>query len=174
MKTYLNDPFYEYNELTFIERFNKAEKLKPLPFVWHVSNRNNRASIFQNGLVRPTDHAVFANNVYPTVDEIMGFDPIFIDIIDESDSINDLMYSSWDEFVEVKYDFWRIDTTAFEADWRINPKTQSVKSICIMQSIPSKFIQLFKYKSAKTEFIESVVGAVSIINRVAGLYPVLK
>ena len=90
------------------------KKIIPQMFVWHVTLRENRDTIFKFGL-RPdkSEHnCVFANNHGK---KITLFYPFCLEIYNDTFRNENL----------IKYDYWRIDTTLFDADWYIDPNMKN-------------------------------------------------
>jgi hypothetical protein len=86
------------------------EKIIPERYVWHLSSPENRASILKFGLTLEFgDHkCIFANN--------QSFNVIFMYpfCLEEENG-------RYRPDNLLKYDFWRIDTARFKADWYIDP-----------------------------------------------------
>lgn len=162
---------------TFNELFIREMTINPLRYVWHVSYKNCRKSIFKKGIIKQSgDYAVFANNQHAYKNAIETFWPIPIDSYDEVIADENV---PWDQFVENIYDFWRIDTHSFKAEWRVDPLMRidyyvnNLRSpfhyICTKQDIPVNAITLYNYNIDKVEVFENVTGTVSVINH-QGLY----
>jgi hypothetical protein len=140
---------YEY----FNHAFENSKIINPARFVWHVASRENRWSINRKGIIKPhAEYAVFANNIPPVDNFMMLFWPLPIDCFD----YNNL---SLTEFYSL-YDFWRIDTHAFDTEWRIDPVLANELScynlesarhyICTRSNIPPQALKLCRYKGEKT------------------------
>ena len=86
------------------------EKIIPERYVWHLSSPANRASILDGGLqIDLSEHnCIFANNQSANIKFMYPFCLETFDGLYNSDNL-------------LKYDFWRIDTHCFEADWYIDP-----------------------------------------------------
>jgi hypothetical protein len=118
------------------------EKIIPERYVWHLSSPENRASILKFGLTLEFgDHkCIFANN--QSFNVIFMY-PFCLEAEKGRYRPNNLL----------KYDFWRIDTHSFQADWYIdsNMKNSPKKYECNEKDfvatetpIPCKAIELFK------------------------------
>jgi hypothetical protein len=86
------------------------EIIVPERYVWHVSSPKKRVSIKESGLkVDSSDHnCIFANN--QSFNVIFMY-PFCLEAENGRYRPNNLL----------KYDYWRIDTHSFQADWYIDP-----------------------------------------------------
>jgi hypothetical protein len=89
------------------------ERIIPERYVWHVSSPKKRTNIKELGLkVDISDHnCIFANNLSFNV---IFMYPFCLEAENGRYRPNNLL----------KYDYWRIDTHSFEADWYIDPNMQ--------------------------------------------------
>ncbi len=83
-------------------------RIKPQRFVYHVSKRENRKSIDQQGLRTNTDNGIlnFQNAVFANNSNCGDWFPFVIDVFEEC-NFND-------------YDIWRIDTNKINNEWFID------------------------------------------------------
>jgi hypothetical protein len=147
------DDFQQSRYDDFNHAFENSWVIKPARFVWHVTIPENRGSIKRNGILKGHhNYAVFANNIIPAEESMMLFWPLPID-----------HYDHWNlslaEFYAL-YDFWRIDTHTFDAEWRIDPSLAKDLSayqleskrhyICTRSNIPSDALRLFRYEGQQT------------------------
>jgi hypothetical protein len=155
MKNYAHpiDDFYQTLYDNFNHAFENSWVIKPDRFIWHLTIPENRGSIKRNGILKGHhNYAVFANNIIPAEESMMLFWPLPIDLYDH-------WKISLVEFYAL-YDFWRIDTHAFEAEWRIDPvlakdlKAYFLESpshyICTRSNIPPDALKLYRYGDQQT------------------------
>jgi hypothetical protein len=86
------------------------ERIVPERYVWHVSRPKNRKAILEFGLKPDVSkhNCIFANN--QSFNVIFMY-PFCLEAKNGRYRPNNLL----------KYDFWRIDTQIFEANWYIDP-----------------------------------------------------
>ena len=86
------------------------EKIIPERYVWHLASPENRASILDVGLqIDLSEHnCIFANNQSANIKFMY---PFCLETFDGRYNSDNLL----------KYDYWRIDTESFNADWYIDP-----------------------------------------------------
>ena len=89
---------------------SRLERVLPERYVWHLSSPKKRGLIKELGLrVDISDHhCIFANNQSSNIKFMY---PFCIEAHKGRYTPNNLL----------KYDFWRIDTLRFEAEWYIDP-----------------------------------------------------
>jgi hypothetical protein len=167
-KTFIESETLKFESLeeNFIPRMLQQEIIKPDRYIWHVAeHRNdtdhelNRYSIATEGLKCEYSacKAVFANNgliflqhFYPFVFEFM------FDMNRDSPS-NQIDITP--SHIVLHSDFWRIDTHAFNAKWRIDPnmKVEGIVEddsrfptdrnyICTTLDIPPYALRLYKVR----------------------------
>lgn len=163
--------FGDYVALPFETKFNKAEIIKPNRFVWHVTSRHYRDEISRIGLLSNREDVVYANNQShsPGV-----FWPFPIDLYHWHWGI------SYEEHMSA-YDFWRIDTHVFKAEWRVDPHLlmeydvyggiSPYHYICTKSNIPLRAIQLFQFNPEEKFIYTNRNGVASAKLAGPGLYP---
>jgi len=118
------------------------DRIVPERYVWHVSKPKNRKAILEFGLKLDASkhNCIFANN--QSFNVIFMY-PFCLEAENGRYRPNNLL----------KYDFWRIDTHIFEADWYIDPNMKDGPIECMGDekyfvatetSIPFKALELFK------------------------------
>jgi hypothetical protein len=128
-----------YNHL---EDVPGIERIVAERYVWHVAPIEKRKFIFQNGLVPElSEHnCIFANNQSTN---IFFFYPFCLE--EYEGTLRDEHF--------LLYDYWRIDTHSFQADWYIDPNMKNgpieymgdKKYFVVTESpIPCEAIELFE------------------------------
>ena len=124
-----------------LEDIPGIEKIIPERYVWHVTSPKNRRSIIRLG-INPNfskHNCVFANN---QSFNIKFFFPFCVETYFKNYYSSDLL----------EFDFWRIDTTKFNADFYIDPNMMKGPKefmgdekyfITTESRIPSNAIELF-------------------------------
>lgn len=118
------------------------ERIVPERYVWHVSSPEKRASILKFGLTPEFgDHkCIFANNQSSNITFMY---PFCLDSYGGRYNSDNLL----------KYDYWRIDTARFKADWHIDPnmkdgpkeeKGDEKYFVATETPIPCQAIELFE------------------------------
>ncbi len=158
---------YEKCKSDFIRKYFQEKIVTPNRYIWHVSPIRNRESIAENGIHKSNmDGAVFANNFHPQNRNIVLMWPFPIDSYDHP-SMSDLEFYSL-------YDFWRIDTFAYSAEWRIDPNLKSdldaynLRSVndyvCSLSNVPKKALRLYKYQNSNYSIYRMDPNVISIIH----------
>lgn len=143
----------------FFTRMKEQETITPVRFVWHVAvcrdhlNHDlERFSIATEGLKCDcsNDKVIFANNA---LFSITDFYPFFFDFCIWPESTDPLMNLIRKELEEplLLSDFWRIDTYALNAEWRIDPNMKTERHvkieqnyICTPMNIPPYALRMYK------------------------------
>ena len=118
------------------------ERIVPERYVWHVSKPKNRKAILEFGLKPDASKhkSICANN--QSFNVIFMY-PFCLEVENGRYRPNNLL----------KYDFWRIDTHSFQADWYIDSNMKNSpkkyegneKDFVVTETpIPCKAIELFK------------------------------
>jgi len=150
----------------FISAYLKEQVIIPMRYVWHVSRKKNRSSIQTKGIIkRNVDYGVFANHFKPNYETINLMWPLPIDEFDCSGIDLNTFY--------LLYDFWRIDTRAYEAEWRTDPflrndlKAYHLRSpndyLCSLTNIPARAIHLYRYRGEKTPVLYNAAGVSGVM-----------
>jgi len=147
-------------EENFIQRMMQQQAITPNRFVWHVSeykwhsdNNLKSFSIAKEGLRCEYSKykAIFANNALFFLGEFYPFMFDFMLNWGSKKPLNDLTPAD----IVLHSDFWRIDTLAFDAKWRIDPnmvtedrenEQQNRHYICTSMDIPPHALRLYKIK----------------------------
>jgi hypothetical protein len=143
----------------FYTRMKEQETITPVRFVWHVAvcrdHRNHdleRFSIATEGLIYDFSNfkVIFANNALYSITE---FYPFFFEFCIWPESTDPLMNLIRKELEEplLLSDFWRIDTHAFNAEWRIDPNMKAESRVkieqnylCTPMNIPPYALRMYK------------------------------
>ena len=158
---------YEKYKSDFIKKYIQEKIVTTNRYIWHVSPIRNRESIAEKGILKSKkDGAVFANNFHPKNRDILLMWPFPIDSYDHP-SMSDLEFYSL-------YDFWRIDTHAYDAEWRIDPNLKSdlgafdLRSVndyvCSLSNVPKKALRLYKYHNTNYSIYRMDPNVISIIH----------
>ncbi len=147
-------------EKDFVKRLSAQEVIMPNRFVWHVCDEGNTSlknfSIVKDGLLTSFSelHVVFANN---NLYDIAHFYPFCVHSLftpDYAEQGKDRVL----EFGKYWLDsvFWRIDTYAFHAEWRIDPNMRAdgyekecANYICTTRDIPAHALKAFRLMPGK-------------------------
>jgi len=151
-----------YNHL---RDFPSLERILPERYVWHLSSPKKRGLIKELGLrVDISDHhCTFANNQSSNIKFMY---PFCLELHEGRYTPTNLL----------KYDFWRIDTLRFEAEWYIDPNMKDGPKehmgdekyfVFTETPIPSEAIELFEV-SQKFIDIQKYVH-ISAIEKQTGL-----
>jgi hypothetical protein len=155
-----------YRYSIFLQSYKQSRVIKPARYVWHISCPKNRESIQQQGIIKiHRDYAVFANNIQPRHHNLMLFWPLPIDSYDHPSL-------SLIEFY-LLYDFWRIDTHAYDAEWRIDTNMahdtgafnlESVRHyVCSTTNVPANAVKRYRYRGEKRAILYNAEGASGVI-----------
>lgn len=148
-----------YKNSDFMSRMLEQESITPVRFIWHIAVYRNhfnhdleRFSITKEGLKRNCScyKVIFANNGLVSITD---FYPFIFDFCVWPESPDPLMKLIKKELEDplIFSDFWRIDTHAFKAKWRIDPNMRTerlVKNennyIYTSENIPPFALKMFK------------------------------
>ena len=155
-----------YNCDEFISTYLKEQMIIPMRYVWHVSRQHNRSSIQTKGIIKRNEYSgVFANHFKPTHETIGLMWPLPIDGFDCAGIDLNTFYRL--------YDFWRIDTRAYEAEWRTDPflrndlKAYHLRTpqdyLCSLTEIPPHALKLYRYRGEKKTIIYTAVGVAGVM-----------
>ena len=150
----------------FISTYLKEQVIIPMRFVWHVLPTKNRSSIQTKGITKSNASlAIFANNIRPSYRTIELMCPLPIHAYDYP---NLHMRS----FLDL-YDFWRIDSQSYDAEWRTNPFLRNdlnafdLRSphdyICSLNNVPVYALELYRCRGEKAPLLYNTTGVSSVM-----------
>lgn len=136
-------------------------QINPHQFVYHVSKRENRRSIYKNGLWLSSSKslsfkdAIFANNT----DHIGSWFPFCLDSMDYLFSDDFDFY--WNTIVPT-FDVWRIDTREAGSEWfiddRIGWDSSNGTYVYTMEPVKTEALKLFKIDPEEKIIIKKTNG----------------
>lgn len=132
-----------------------TQTIKPNRFIWHVklNDKSSDLSIAVNGLICKENYAVFAHNGLKSFGDMY---PYILDVFDFT-----FASMQFEAFDFINYSYWRIDTSALDFTWYIDPFMRSDHKvyctsnasfrnfICTPNTIPPHALQLFVFDLEK-------------------------